>query len=229
MRILMLGLMVVLMAAAGQAQQPAPFPQPQQPTLVQPAPPLAPAEKRRLEEIQARRARGEAISPEDRAFAQQMTARANQAAKTFVAPVVLPARSPLERSIGVPQGKWWTRPEMAQKLGLTPDQTKKMDETFQQFRLKLIDLNAVVQKEEAIMEPLVESQQPDETKIVAQIDKLAQARAELEKANARMLLGIRRLLTQEQWNKLKAEPGPTFYLAPTATKIITREIPSPTR
>jgi hypothetical protein len=31
------------------------------------------------------------------------------------------------------------------------------------------------------------------------------ARAELEKANARMLLGIRRLLTPEQWNKIKAE------------------------
>jgi Spy/CpxP family protein refolding chaperone len=114
---------------------------------------------------------------------------------------------------------------MAQKLGLTPDQTKKMDETFQQFRLKLIDLNAAVQKEEAIMEPLVESQQPDEAKIVAQIDKLAQARAELEKANARMLLGIRRLLTQEQWNKLKADPGPVFYPAPAATRIITRENP----
>jgi len=232
MRILALGLMMLLMAAIGQAQQPVPFPQSQQPQLVQPAPPappLAPAERRRLEEIQARRARGEPISPEDRAFAQQMTARANQAAKTLVAPVVLPARSPLERAIGVPQGKWWTRPEMAQKLGLTPDQTKKMEETFQQFRLKLIDLNAAVQKEEVIMEPLVESQQPDETKIVAQIEKLAQARAELEKANARMLLGIRRLLTQEQWNKLKADPGPAFYLAPTATRVITRESPSPAR
>jgi Spy/CpxP family protein refolding chaperone len=46
---------------------------------------------------------------------------------------------------------------------------------------------------------------PDEPKILAQIDKIAQARAELEKANARFLLGIRRVLTQDQWKKLQAE------------------------
>ena len=46
---------------------------------------------------------------------------------------------------------------------------------------------------------------PDEPKILAQIDKVAQARAELEKANARFLLGIRRVLTQDQWKKLQAE------------------------
>ena len=122
---------------------------------------------------------------------------------------VQPAKPPLERALGVPGGKWWTRPEMAQRLGLTADQTKKMDDTFQQYRLKLIDLNASVQREEIIMEPLVAAESPDEAKIVAQIDKVAQARAELEKANARMLLGIRRLLTPEQWNKLKAEPPVT--------------------
>jgi Spy/CpxP family protein refolding chaperone len=94
-----------------------------------------------------------------------------------------------------------------QRLGLTSDQQKKMDDVFQQSRLKLIDLNAAVQKEELIMEPLVGAEQPDEAKIVAQIDKVAQARAELEKANARMLLGIRRVLTQDQWNKLKAATG----------------------
>jgi len=110
-------------------------------------------------------------------------------------------------SLGGPEGTWWRRPEMAQQLGLTADQLKKMDDVFQQARLKLIDLNAVLQKEEVIMEPLVAAEQPDEVKIVAQIDKVAQARAELEKANARMLLGIRRVLTAEQWEKLRANPG----------------------
>ncbi len=102
-----------------------------------------------------------------------------------------------------PHGRWWNNPEMAQKLGLTADQQKKMDEIFQQHRLKLIDLNASLQKEEAILEPLVESDQPEESKIATQIDRVAQARAELEKANARMLLGIRRVLNPEQWKKLQ--------------------------
>jgi Spy/CpxP family protein refolding chaperone len=227
-----LGLMMLLTGAAGLAQQPPPPPQPTQPPAVQ-APRQAPvteAERRRLDDIQARRNRGETISPEDQRFAQEMRVRMNQAPRPAVAPLpapratrartvqplrpaeavqpAQPARPPLERVLGVPGGKWWTRPDMAQRLSLTDDQTRKMDDTFQQYRLKLIDLNAAVQREETIMEPLVAAEQPDEAKIVAQIDKVAQARAELEKANARMLLGIRRLLTPEQWNKLKAEIPP---------------------
>jgi Spy/CpxP family protein refolding chaperone len=94
---------------------------------------------------------------------------------------------------------------MVQKLSLTADQQKRMDDIFQQNRLKLIDLNATVQKEEVTLEPLVASDQPDEAKILSQIDRVAQARAELEKANARFLLGIRRVLTPDQWKKLQAE------------------------
>ena len=107
-----------------------------------------------------------------------------------------------------PPGRWWDDPEFIKKLGLSDDQQKKMDEIFNSARLKLIDLFAAVQKEEAIMEPLVAADPPDENKLLAQIDRVAQARAELEKANARMLLGIRSQLTHEQWLKLKAERPP---------------------
>ena len=126
-------------------------------------------------------------------------------------------RPPLERALHAgPRGRWWNNPEMAQKLGLTADQQKRMDDIFQQNRLRLIDLNAGVQKAEVTMEPLVSADQPDEAKIEAQIDRVAQARAELEKANARFLLAIRQVLTPEQWKKLQTEepragdlrPGP---------------------
>jgi protein CpxP len=102
-------------------------------------------------------------------------------------------------------GRWWNDPEMAKTLNLTTDQQKKMDDIFQQNRLKLIDLNATLQKEEATLEPLVSADQPDAPKLLAQSDKVAQARAELEKANARMLLGIRLVLTADQWKKVQAE------------------------
>jgi hypothetical protein len=55
------------------------------------------------------------------------------------------------------------------------------------------------------MEPLMRDDQPNEAKILGQIDKVAQARAELEKANARFLLGLRSKLTPEQWKLLEAE------------------------
>jgi Spy/CpxP family protein refolding chaperone len=99
-------------------------------------------------------------------------------------------------------------PALVQRLGLTPDQQKRIDALFQQNRIKLIDLSAGVQKEEAILEPLLEAGQPDETQVLAQIDRIAQARAELEKVNARMLLGFRRVLTLEQWKRLQTEEPP---------------------
>lgn len=116
------------------------------------------------------------------------------------------SRPPMERALQRgPGGRWWNNREMAQKLSLNSDQQKRMDDIFQQNRLKLIDLNATLQKEEITLEPLVASDAPDEPKILSQIDRVAQARAELEKANARFLLGIRRVLTHEQWTKLQAE------------------------
>jgi periplasmic protein CpxP/Spy len=115
-------------------------------------------------------------------------------------------RPPMERAFhSGPPGRWWMDPDLVQKLGLTADQQKRIDALFQQNRLKLIDLSAEVQKQEAILEPLLEADHPDEAQVLAQIDRIAQARADLEKANARMLLGFRGVLTVDQWKKLEAE------------------------
>ena len=100
------------------------------------------------------------------------------------------------------EGTWWRDSHWVQTLDLTPDQQKKMDDAFRQNRLKLIDLTAALEKEELNLEPLVETVRPEDgAKILAQIDRVADARAELEKANARMLLAIRQVLTQDQWDK----------------------------
>jgi Spy/CpxP family protein refolding chaperone len=107
-----------------------------------------------------------------------------------------------------PPGRWWMDPALVQKLSLTPDQQKRIDDLFQQSRLKLIDLSAALQKQEAILDPLLEADKPDESQVLAQIDRVAQARAELEKANARMLLGFRVVLTLDQWKKLQTEEPP---------------------
>ena len=111
------------------------------------------------------------------------------------------SRPPMERSL--PPGTWWRNPDMVQKLGIDSDQQKKIEDVFQQHRLKLVDLDAAVKKEEITLEPLMSADSPDEAQTLAQIDKVAQARAELEKAHARFLFAIRRVLTPDQWKKLQ--------------------------
>lgn len=118
-----------------------------------------------------------------------------------------PHRPPMERAMG-PHGdfgRWWNNPRLADKYKLTETQRKAMDEIYQQHRLTLVDLHANLEKAELGMEPMMSADQPDEGKILAQIDKIAQARAELEKANARMLLGIRKQLTPDQWKQIRAD------------------------
>jgi Spy/CpxP family protein refolding chaperone len=104
-----------------------------------------------------------------------------------------------------PPGMWWKNPDIVQKLSLSQDQQKRMDDIFQQSRLQLIDLKANVEKQEVLLEPMLSANPPDTNKVLAQIDHVASARAELEKANARMLLGIRGVLSADQWTKLQAE------------------------
>jgi Spy/CpxP family protein refolding chaperone len=109
-------------------------------------------------------------------------------------------------------GTWWREQYWIKELNLTPDQQKKMDEAFRQNKLKLIDLTAALEKEELMLEPLVETINPgDEAKIQASIDRVADARAGLEKANARMLLAIRQIMTQEQWDKVQTHKGQVFF------------------
>jgi Spy/CpxP family protein refolding chaperone len=110
-------------------------------------------------------------------------------------------------ALQVAPGTWWNNADTVTRLNLTKEQQLKMDDIFQKFRLTLIDLNASLSKEELIMDPLIAAERLDEVKILAQIDRIAQARAELEKANSRMLLAIRQSLTMEQWTKIQSSPG----------------------
>jgi periplasmic protein CpxP/Spy len=109
------------------------------------------------------------------------------------------------------RGQFWNNPKIVEKLKLTDDQRKAMDGILQDHRVTLIDLHANVEKAEVEMEPLMGADAPNEAAILAQIDKIAQARAELEKANARFLLALRSKLTPDQWKQVQSfreEHGP---------------------
>jgi Spy/CpxP family protein refolding chaperone len=118
-------------------------------------------------------------------------------------------RGPRGPALRASVGKWWKDSVLMKKIGVSDEQVQRIEKIFQDHRLELIDLHAALDKQEAILEPLVEADQPEEAQVIAQIDKVAQARANLEKSNAQMLLAIRRVLTVDQWKKLRDMPGVT--------------------
>ena len=115
-------------------------------------------------------------------------------------------------------GAWWKNSEIVSKLQLSEEQVKKISQTFLDHKLKLIDLQAELEKQELRLQPLLDADHPDEGKVSAQIDLITAARGRLEKENAMMMLAIRSELTVEQWKKLKAieppveaGPGKVFF------------------
>ncbi len=103
-----------------------------------------------------------------------------------------------------PLGKWWKNSDVVKELQLSDAQIKQIEQTFLDYRLKLIDLRAEVERQELKLQPLIEADRPDEQQVGTQVDAVLAARAKLEKTNTMMMLAIRRALSVEQWKKLQA-------------------------
>ena len=108
-----------------------------------------------------------------------------------------------DEAFGALRGRFWNNPKVVDALKLTDDQRKGMDDILQQHLETLVDLRANAEKAELALRPLINADQLDESRILAQIDQVAQARAELFKANARFLLAIRSKLTPDQWKQVQ--------------------------
>ncbi len=113
---------------------------------------------------------------------------------------------PVEKMLG-PSGmhsRFWNNPDIVQRLNLTDDQRKAMDAVFEKHKPELTDLHDKVEAAEDQLKPLMNADKPEQDKVLDQIDKLANARKDLEKANARFLLEVREKLTPDQWKQLRA-------------------------
>jgi Spy/CpxP family protein refolding chaperone len=111
-------------------------------------------------------------------------------------------------------GKWWKDSRVVQETQLTPVQISDLEKSFLDHRVKLIQLRAALEVAETQLEAMLEADQPDQAKVIAQIDQVTQARGALEKENAMMMLGVRRVLSVEQWKILQAMQQRQFRKVP---------------
>ena len=103
-----------------------------------------------------------------------------------------------------PPGRWWDDPYFARSLGLRAEQKSRMDDIFNTNKASIFALYTSLLTAEAALEKLTREPHPGEAGIFAAIDRIAQTRASLEKANAHMLLAIRREMDDSQIERLES-------------------------
>jgi Spy/CpxP family protein refolding chaperone len=117
--------------------------------------------------------------------------------------LVLAAGVAAAQPFDVPPGRWWERPAVAGRLGLSPDQIRQLDATTYTFARRMIDLKATVEKAQIDLRAASDAEPFMPGKVREAFAVLQQARARLEMERFDMLLKVRELLTPDQWAKLQ--------------------------
>ena len=97
---------------------------------------------------------------------------------------------------------WWDSP-VAKDLNLTEAQTRQIRQTVREYRKRLIDARANMEKAEIDLEDIFNEETPDLRRGQEAVERLAASRGDLTKAMSEMSLRLRALLTLEQWNELQ--------------------------
>jgi len=103
---------------------------------------------------------------------------------------------------------WWEMP-VARDLNLREDQQKQIRDITREYRTKLIDLRAQVEKAEGEIEDLFDDENYEVQRAMQASERLAAARSELTRAFSIMNVRLRGVLTAQQWRELqKRRPSP---------------------
>jgi Spy/CpxP family protein refolding chaperone len=100
------------------------------------------------------------------------------------------------------RGKWWQNDRFKAELGLTTEQSARLEEIFQKTLPTLRQRMHALDQAEEEFDRLVES--ADDASVMKHVEIVEEARAELNKARTVMLLRMRRTLTTDQWAKFTA-------------------------
>lgn len=117
----------------------------------------------------------------------------------------------------LPFRPWWDGP-VVNGLNLSEVQRKQIQATTRDYRNRLVDARAALQKAEGDLDDVFNGDTVDQRRANDAINRLANARGELTKVMSQMSLQLRQVLTAEQWQELQrreqrpqrldAKPGP---------------------
>ena len=120
-----------------------------------------------------------------------------------VAAVVVIALAGISTLSAGQQGfKWWQSDHYKKELGLTAEQTRRMEEIFQKAMPQLKVQKSALDAAEEKFGRLVEK--GEDAAVMEQINVVEAARADLNKGRTLMLYSMRKAMTRDQWGKFTA-------------------------
>jgi Spy/CpxP family protein refolding chaperone len=107
----------------------------------------------------------------------------------------------------LPPGKWWRRPEIVQSLNLAEDQQNKLETIFRTASGDLIDLRGEVEKQNIALRGDLDQSQLDRAAIRRDAQRLSDARTRLFERELMMLVDMRAVLNDSQWDRMRSQLG----------------------
>ncbi len=105
--------------------------------------------------------------------------------------------------INLPPGKWWRRAEIVQTLNLTEEQQDRLEQVFTASANDLIDLRGDVEKQSIALRAAIDRPTLDREAIRQVAQKLNDARGRQFQRELMMLVDMRGVLTDAQWNRMR--------------------------
>jgi Spy/CpxP family protein refolding chaperone len=105
--------------------------------------------------------------------------------------------------VNLPPGKWWRRPDVIQLLNLSEEQQDRLERVFQSSAPDLIDLRGEVEKQSIALRAALDRPQLDREQVRAIAQRLNEARGRQFQRELMMLVDMRSVLNDMQWNRLR--------------------------
>lgn len=103
----------------------------------------------------------------------------------------------------MPPGKWWRNPRIVNVLGLSEEQQSKLDAVFRSAASELIDLRGALEKQNIALRGELDQPQLNRKNIQQIAARLNDARGRLFERELVMLVDMRTVLSDPQWNRFR--------------------------
>src|SRR5437660_5555931 len=123
--------------------------------------------------------------------------------KIVLAALLMLVASVALAQVNLPPGKWWRRPDMIQMLNLSDEQQDRLENVFRNSANDLIDLRGETEKQSIALRAALDRPQLDREQVQRIAQRLTDARGRQFQRELMMLVDMRGVLTDMQWNRMR--------------------------